>query len=63
MLFVSIPARNFIRTVPVLQHDLKRAEDGYGLEDHAADACRYAVMSRRVPVKDEPKRRGDGTGY
>jgi hypothetical protein len=65
MLFVFDTCRNFIRTVPVLQHDLKRAEDlDTDSEDHAADACRYACMSRSwVPVKDEPKRRGDGTGY
>jgi hypothetical protein len=33
--------------VPALQHDPDRAEDlDTGGEDHAADECRYACMSR-----------------
>jgi hypothetical protein len=65
MLYVFDTCRNFIRTVPVLQHDLKRAEDlDTDSEDHAADACRYACMSRPwVPTKEVPSKRGDGSGY
>ena len=43
-----------IRTIPALQHDPARPEDGNTeSEDHAADEWRYACMSRpfvRVPV-------------
>lgn len=39
--------RDFIRTIPVMQHDQSRAEDiDTAGEDHAADECRYACMSR-----------------
>lgn len=47
MLFVFSTCRDFIRTVPVLQHDPNRPEDlDTDGEDHAADEARYACMSR-----------------
>lgn len=47
MLFVFDTCRDFIRTVPVLQHDPDRAEDlDTESEDHAADEGRYGCMSR-----------------
>ena len=46
-LIVFSTCRDFIRTVPVLQHDPARAEDiDTASEDHAADEARYACMSR-----------------
>lgn len=47
MLFVFNTCRDFIRTLPVLQHDRDRPEDlDTDQEDHAADDCRYACLSR-----------------
>ncbi len=47
MLFVFDTCRDFIRTVPVLQHDPDRPEDlDTNSEDHVADEVRYACMSR-----------------
>ena len=47
MLFVFHTCRDFLRTVPALQHDTARAEDlDTAGEDHVADECRYACMSR-----------------
>lgn len=47
MLFVFSTCKDFIRTVPVLQHDKDRPEDlDTDQEDHAADDCRYACLSR-----------------
>lgn len=47
MLVVFDTCRDFIRTVPVLQHDPSRAEDlDTDGEDHIADETRYACMSR-----------------
>ncbi len=47
MLYVFDTCREFIRTVPVLQHDPLRAEDlDTHAEDHVADETRYACMSR-----------------
>ena len=47
MLAVFSTCRDFIRTVPVLQHDANRPEDvDTDAEDHAADEARYACMSR-----------------
>lgn len=47
MLFVFSTCRDFIRTVPILQHDRDRPEDlDTEQEDHAADECRYACLSR-----------------
>lgn len=39
--------KNLVRTLPQMVHDDKRVEDvADGLEDHAAESCRYALMSR-----------------
>jgi hypothetical protein len=47
MLVVFDTCRDFIRTVPVLQHDADRPEDlDTDGEDHIADEARYACMSR-----------------
>lgn len=51
MLFVFSTCKDFIRTVPALQHDPNRAEDiDTTAEDHAADEARYAVMARPMPA-------------
>ena len=56
MLFVFNTCREFIRTVPVMQHDPDRPEDlDTDAEDHIADEARYACMSRPLlstPVSD-----------
>lgn len=67
MLYVFSSCRDFIRTVPVLQHDLMKAEDlDTKSEDHIADEARYACMSRpwvpaarpkEKPVRDRYDRR------
>jgi hypothetical protein len=55
MLFVFSTCRDFIRTVPVLQHDPDKAEDlDTEAEDHVADEARYACMSRPW-VREGPK--------
>ena len=47
MLYVFSTCKDFIRTVPILQHDQSRAEDlDTEAEDHVADEARYACMSR-----------------
>jgi len=47
MLYVFSSCKDFIRTVPVLQHDPMKAEDlDTASEDHIADEARYACMSR-----------------
>ena len=47
MLLVFDTCRDFIRTVPVLQHDPMRLEDlDTKSEDHIADEARYACLSR-----------------
>lgn len=60
MLFVFNTCRDFIRTFPVLQHDRDRAEDLDTMqEDHAADDCRYACLSRpwipKPKIPEKPK--------
>ncbi len=46
---------DFIRTVPVLQHDTARPEDvDTNAEDHAADEARYACMSRPYAAARPP---------
>ncbi len=62
MLFVFSTCRDFIRTVPVLQHDPMRAEDlDTKAEDHIADETRYACLSRPlVAVPPAPARATDG---
>ena len=64
MLYVFEACRDFIRTVPVLQHDPKRAEDlDTTSNDHIADEARYACMSRPwVAVRDAPEKK-DTSGY
>lgn len=63
MLFVMDHCREFLRTVPVLQHDPMRPEDlDTSAEDHIADEARYACMSRPwVPSK--PAEKKADTGY
>lgn len=47
MIYFADSCEDTIRTLPVLQHDEKNAEDlDTDSEDHAADEIRYAVMSR-----------------
>lgn len=57
MLFVFDTCRDFIRTVPVLQHDQRRPEDlDTEAEDHIADEARYGCMSRPYqPIRSVPK--------
>jgi hypothetical protein len=58
MLFVFETCRDFIRTVPVLQHDPDKPEDlDTDGEDHVADEARYGCMSRPwVPRSREEER-------
>jgi hypothetical protein len=52
MLVVFETCRDFIRTVPVLQHDPDKAEDlDTDAEDHIADETRYACLSRPLTAK------------
>jgi len=52
MLYVFDTCRDFIRTVPVLQHDPGRPEDlDTHAEDHIADEARYACLSRPMIAK------------
>jgi hypothetical protein len=64
MLMVFSTCTDFIRTVPFLQHDPDRHEDVCSdSEDHSADCCRYACMSRPwIAVKEKPKP-ADVSGY
>ena len=58
MLYVFETCKDFIRTVPALQHDPDRPEDvDTDGEDHVADEARYGCMSRPyVPKRvEEPK--------
>lgn len=51
--------KNFIRTFPMLVHDLTDPEDlDTDGEDHAADALRYGLMSRPAPSR-KPQNRPD----
>jgi hypothetical protein len=61
MLYVFDTCRDFIRTVPVLQHDPMRLEDlDTTAEDHIADETRYVCLARpliaKPPEPPEPKR-------
>jgi hypothetical protein len=58
MLVVFPTCKDFIRTVPVLQHDKDKPEDlDTEGEDHVADEARYACMSRPfIPKKPETVR-------
>ncbi len=52
---------NLIRTLPTLIHDDNKVEDvSDKCEDHAAESCRYALMSRPRPAA-EPKPELSGT--
>lgn len=64
MLFVFDTCRDFIRTVPSLQHDPDHPEDlDTDGEDHVADEARYGCMSRPwVPKPVEEKRHGAPDG-
>lgn len=65
MLYVFSTCRDFIRTVPTLQHDAARPEDlDTEAEDHAADEARYGVMSRPwVPKPKAPEPIKKAPGY
>jgi hypothetical protein len=55
MLYTFSTCKDFIRTVPALQHDPDRPEDvDTDGEDHAGDEARYACMSRPW-MEDPPK--------
>jgi hypothetical protein len=55
MLYFFANCLHSIRTIPVLQHDDKRAEDiDTDMEDHAYDSARYGVMSRPWVAKAPP---------
>jgi len=59
MLIMFETCKDLIRTLPALQHDSARPEDlDTASEDHAADALRYACMSRpwaaQRPEKPKP---------
>lgn len=57
MLYVMDACRDLIRTLPALQHDPARPEDcDSSGEDHPADQCRYAVMSRPWTPAPKPAR-------
>nr|MBA3812225.1 terminase [Caulobacteraceae bacterium] len=55
-LVVFDTCHDFIRTVPVLQHDPLRPEDlDTRAEDHVADETRYACLSRPLPARSPPR--------
>lgn len=58
MLYVFSTCKDFIRTVPSLQHDPDKPEDlDTDGEDHVADEARYACMSRPYQqAQAEPKK-------
>jgi hypothetical protein len=58
MLYVFETCKDFIRTVPALQHDPDKPEDlDTEGEDHVADEARYGCMSRPwVPKKAEEQK-------
>jgi hypothetical protein len=54
MLVVFDTCRDFIRTIPVQQHDPHRPEDlDTKGEDHIADETRYACMSRPLIARSD----------
>ena len=56
MLFFFNTCTDAIRTIPTLQHDKLRPEDlDTNSDDHCADTCRYAVMSRPYTPRNERK--------
>jgi hypothetical protein len=55
MIYFFANCTHAIRTIPVLQHDAKHAEDvDTEMEDHAYDDCRYGAMSRPWVAKAPP---------
>ena len=52
-MYVFSSCKAFIRTIPLLVYDEHRPEDlDTEMEDHVADECRYAFMSRPVaPIR------------
>lgn len=58
MLYVFETCKDFIRTVPALQHDADRPEDlDTDGEDHVADEARYGCASRPwIPRQIEPQK-------
>ena len=64
MLFVFETCRDFIRTVPVLQHDPARPEDlDTAAEDHIADETRYACLARPLAAPAPPPPRPSPGGW
>lgn len=63
MLYFFTTCTEAQRTIPVLQHDIRKPEDvDTTMEDHIADETRYACMSRpwtRPMPTDPPPLRGD----
>lgn len=57
LMYVLETCEDFIRTIPVLQHDEKDPEDlDTDGEDHVADEVRYACMSRPFsPAQKQPQ--------
>ena len=63
-LVVFSTCRDFIRTVPALQHDPNRAEDlDTSAEDHVADEVRYACLSRPYIPRPVAPARNPYDGY
>lgn len=55
LLYVFATCRDFIRTLPVLQHDPDKPEDlDTEAEDHIADETRYACLSRPLTAPAPP---------
>lgn len=64
MLYVFSTCRDFIRTVPMIQHDTSRPEDlDTDAEDHVADEARYGCMSRPWVAKAPAAAKARSTGY
>jgi hypothetical protein len=64
MLYVFSTCRDFIRTVPMLQHDTSRPEDlDTDAEDHAADEARYGCMSRPWVASPKVESTPKSVGY
>lgn len=58
-LFVFSSCHNLIRTIPLMQHDKRNAEDlDTTLDDHLVDCLRYLLAVR--PIGAPPVKRGDG---
>jgi hypothetical protein len=64
MLYVFSTCRDFIRTVPALQHDKSKPEDlDTSAEDHVADEARYGCMSRPWVSTAKPASPSKQSGY